>query len=74
MMVNEFSKRTYSCGTDCHCMYKSELESQCKIAGSGVLEIYGYKPGRTGQWVGILIAITAVYRLLSWVLLVLRKR
>jgi hypothetical protein len=44
------------------------------IAGTGVLDVYGYKPGLTGQWVGILVAITAVFRLLGWILLVLRKR
>jgi hypothetical protein len=74
MMVNEFSKRIYSCGTGCHCMYQSELASQCMIAGTAVLDAYGYKLGRTGKWVGILIAITAVLRLLAWVLLVWRKR
>ena len=73
MMVNEFSKRTYSCGPGCQCMYQSELASQCMIAGTGVLDVYGYKPGRTGRWVGILIAITAVFRVLGWILLVLRK-
>jgi len=72
--VNEFSKRTYSCGPGCQCMYQSELASQCMIAGTGVLDVYGYKLGRTGKWVGILIAITAVFRVLGWILLVLRKR
>jgi hypothetical protein len=44
------------------------------IAGTAVLDAYGYKLGQTGKWVGILIAITAVFRLLAWVLLVWRKR
>lgn len=74
MMVNEFSQRTYQCGDGCQCMFPSELAAECKIAGTGVLNAYGYKTGRTGKWVGILLAITAVYRLFGWALLSLRKR
>ena len=73
MMVNEFSKRIYSCGDGCECMYKTDLASQCQIRGTGVLETYGYATGRSGKWVGILIGIIAVYRLLGWVALQLRK-
>lgn len=65
MMVNEFEKRTYSCGSDCRCMYSTELESECRISGLGVLKQYGFKTGRTGEWVGILLAIVLVYRLLG---------
>ncbi|EEH10912.1 ABC transporter [Histoplasma capsulatum G186AR] len=50
MMVNEFAERTFNCGPGCQCMYGSELESQCKIAGTGVLSSYGYATGRTGKW------------------------
>ncbi|QVM09134.1 hypothetical protein D8B26_003800 [Coccidioides posadasii str. Silveira] len=74
MMVNEFSKRTYDCASGCQCMYPSELSDQCKIAGTGVLNAYGYKTGREGKWVGILIAIIAVYRLFGWAMLMLRKK
>ncbi|KAJ5195417.1 uncharacterized protein N7498_008855 [Penicillium cinerascens] len=73
MMVNEFSKRNYSCGDQCQCMYKTDLEDQCQIRGTGVLETYGYATGRTGKWVGILIGIIAVYRLLGWIALLLRR-
>ncbi|KAJ8148520.1 hypothetical protein LV155_008053 [Aspergillus fumigatus] len=73
MMVNEFSRRTYSCGNGCHCMYQTDLASQCRIRGTGVLESYGYATGRTGKWVGILIGIIAVYRLFGWIALVLRR-
>ena len=62
-MVDEFSRQTYSCGSGCHCMYQSPLASQCKIDGHAVLEQYQYATGRTGRWVGIMIAIIAVYRL-----------
>lgn len=73
MMVNEFSDRIYSCGTGCHCMYNTDLADQCQIRGTGVLETYGYATGRTGKWVGILVGIIAVYRLLGWIALSLRK-
>ncbi|KAL8816231.1 MAG: hypothetical protein Q9223_004726 [Gallowayella weberi] len=66
MMVNEFAHRTYSCGEECHCMYQTELASQCKIDGKGVLAQYGYKEGKTGEWVGILLGILVVYRFLGW--------
>ncbi|RAO65046.1 uncharacterized protein BHQ10_001058 [Talaromyces amestolkiae] len=73
MMVNEFSRRNYSCGSSCQCMYQTDLASQCQIRGSGVLEQYGYAEGRTGKWVGILIGIIAVYRLFGWIALTLKR-
>ncbi|PYI08514.1 PEP carboxykinase-like protein [Aspergillus sclerotiicarbonarius CBS 121057] len=73
MMVNEFQHRTFTCSSDCVCMYTTDLAPQCKIRGTGVLHEYGYATGRTGKWVGILIAIIAVYRLLGYLVLVLRR-
>lgn len=73
MMVNEFGYRTYDCGKGCHCMYQSALASQCKIDGKAVLEEYGYRTGDTGKWVGIMLAIIVVYRLMGWVVTHLRK-
>ncbi|KOS19454.1 ABC transporter G family member 12 [Escovopsis weberi] len=73
MMVNEFGGRAYSCGEGCHCMYRSELLDQCKIAGQAVLDQYGYRPGHLGRDVGIMFAIVAGYRLAAWVVLKLRK-
>ncbi|CAO1599287.1 hypothetical protein XANCAGTX0491_003020 [Xanthoria calcicola] len=73
MMVNEFAHRTYSCGEGCHCMYDTPLASQCRIDGKGVLAQYGYKEGKTGEWVGILLAILVVYRLLGWLVTHLRS-
>ena len=68
-MVNEFSQRTYTCGTGCQCMYETHLAPQCLIAGTGVLETYGYATGRTGKWVGILIGIIVGYRVLGFLAL-----
>ncbi|PLB40266.1 putative ABC transporter [Aspergillus candidus] len=73
MMINEFSNRIYTCAADCTCMYTTDLASECKIRGTGVLEAYGYATGRTGKWVGILIGIIAVYRFLGWGVLALRR-
>ncbi|KAH8684685.1 putative ABC transporter [Tricladium varicosporioides] len=73
MMVNEFAERSYSCGSKCECMYQSELASMCMIKGTAVLDQYGYKTGRTGLWVGILLAIALGYRLLGLGVLIIKK-
>ena len=71
MMVNEFGRRSYACGHaadgSCQCLYPSALQADCKISGSAVLENYGYDAGKEGEWVGILLGIIVVYRLLAWV-------
>lgn len=54
-------------------MYHTALAPQCQIAGTGILDQYGYVTGLKGTWVGILIGIIAGYRLLGWIVLVLRK-
>ncbi|KAF2194030.1 putative ABC transporter [Zopfia rhizophila CBS 207.26] len=73
MMVNEFGKRTYSCGTDCHCMYPSELEAQCRIDGKAILATYGFNTGDISKYVGYMLLITLGYRLLGWLVMFLRK-
>jgi hypothetical protein len=73
MMANEFAGSTYSCGTGCACMYDTPLATQCKIAGEGVLDTYGYADESMSKGVGILIAIVVVYRLLGWLALALRR-
>lgn len=66
MMFNEMKDRVYDCDSSCNCMYPSELGSQCKITGKAVLHSNGYGKDQSGMWVGILIAIIFVYRLLAW--------
>jgi hypothetical protein len=66
MMFNEFKYRIYQCDSSCHCMYESDLASQCEIAGDAVLEYLGYGGMHIGQWVGILISIIAIFRLMTW--------
>ena len=84
MMINEFSDRVYECArisqgpagsgaSECACMWQTELAGQCKIAGQGVLDQYGYRPGHTGRNVGIMLAIIAGYRVAAWLMLIIRK-
>jgi hypothetical protein len=73
MMVNQFENQTYGCGMGCNCMYQTDLASQCRIEGTGILGQYGYATNRQGRWVGILIGIIAGYRILGWIVLVFRK-
>ncbi|GAM91316.1 hypothetical protein ANO11243_093650 [Dothideomycetidae sp. 11243] len=73
MMVNEFAHREYACDSQCHCSYQSALAPQCRIEGQAVLNSFGYSTGRSGKWVGILIAIILVYRVLAGVALWARK-
>lgn len=72
-MVNEFAHRSYSCGAGCQCMYQTDLAKECRIDGKGVLAEYGYATNKTGEWVGIMISIIVVYRLLGWLVTQLRS-
>ncbi|KAK3172344.1 hypothetical protein OEA41_005665 [Lepraria neglecta] len=77
MMVNEFKDRVYDCAGNAqggyHCMYESDLASVGKIRGTAVLEAFNYHTGLEGTWVGIMIGIIAGYRILGWLVLVLKK-
>ncbi|EPS45883.1 hypothetical protein H072_154 [Dactylellina haptotyla CBS 200.50] len=76
MMVNEFKDRTYSCarlGDGYQCSYPSDLISEGKIEGTAVLKAFNISLNKEGEWVGILIAIIVVYRLLSYLVLRLRN-
>ncbi|KAF1851047.1 ATP-binding cassette transporter-like protein [Cucurbitaria berberidis CBS 394.84] len=78
MMVNEFGRRDYTCTVKddgvCQCMYPSALQDQCLVEGKAVLGSYGYKTGDTGRYVGYLLVIVFVYRLLGWLVLFVRKQ
>lgn len=73
MMVNEFQGRTYGCGSSCQCLYQTDLAGQCRIAGQGVLDQYGFQPGHMGKNVGIMIGIIAGYRVAAWLVLMWRR-
>ena len=76
-MVNEFKDRVYDCAgnttTGYQCMYESDLASVGQIRGTAVLEAFGYRVGREGVWVGVMVGIIAGYRVLGWLVLVLKK-
>ena len=79
MMFNEFSSRSFTCappnspGNSCTCMYESDLADKCLVAGSAVLDNYGYKVDNTSKWVGIMLGIIFGYRTLGWLVLWLRR-
>ncbi|KAH0493336.1 hypothetical protein TgHK011_000010 [Trichoderma gracile] len=77
MMVNEFGRRTYSCDEisdgQYQCDYPSDLNYMGKIRGVDVLSQFSIKPGEEGTWIGIMVGIIAGYRLLAYIVLVLRK-
>lgn len=74
MMVNEFGKRSYTCGDGCRCMYPSVLETECQVDGKAVLAAYGYDTEHLGKYVGYMLVIVLGYRLLGWLVLCLRRR
>ncbi|KAK1674484.1 P-loop containing nucleoside triphosphate hydrolase protein [Colletotrichum godetiae] len=73
MMHNEFAQRTYTCGKGCQCMYQTPLASECKIAGQGVLDTYGYTENHFGRDVGIMLSIVVGYRIAAWIVLKIKK-
>jgi hypothetical protein len=77
MMVNEFGNRNYSCARTedggCFCSFPSRLQDQCLIEGKAVLQSYGYGTGDVGRYVGYMIIIIFVYRVLGWFVLWVRK-
>jgi ABC-type multidrug transport system permease subunit len=77
MMVNEFKDRIFDCAgnaqTGYQCMYQSDLASVGQIRGTAILDVFGYSTGLEGTWIGIMIGIIAGYRILGWLVLVLKK-
>ncbi|KAK4695168.1 hypothetical protein P7C71_g2532, partial [Lecanoromycetidae sp. Uapishka_2] len=77
MLVNELQHRTYDCAGSAEkgwqCMYDSDLASVGKIRGTAVLEAFNYRTGLEGTWIGIMIGIIAGYRILGWLVLVMKK-
>ena len=77
MLVNEFENRTFDCAgsaqTGYQCMYQSDLASVGKIRGTAILQAFNYRTGLEGEWIGIMIGIIAGYRILGWLVLVLKK-
>ncbi|KAM3500704.1 hypothetical protein MY10362_006180 [Beauveria mimosiformis] len=77
MMVNEFKDREYRCAETSpgqyQCQYPSDLNAQGKIRGTDVLRQFSIETGLEGTWIGVMIGIIAGYRVLAYLVLVLRK-
>lgn len=77
MMVNEFQHRQYHCnemgGGQYQCSYPSDLNAEGRFRGTDVLRQFSIKTGLEGTWIGIMIGIIAGYRVLAYLVLVLRK-
>ena len=75
MMVNQFKNTTYRCdrlGNEYQCQYPSDLQSQGRIRGSAVIDAYNFD-GDVPQWLGIMVAIIFVYRILGWGVLIIKR-
>ncbi|KIW24222.1 uncharacterized protein PV07_09950 [Cladophialophora immunda] len=78
MMANQFRSTIWDCAKSAdgfQCMYPSDLEAEGKIRGTAVLEAYKYSwsSGVIGEWIGIMFAIIFAYRVLGYLVLVLKK-
>ncbi|KJZ70824.1 hypothetical protein HIM_09783 [Hirsutella minnesotensis 3608] len=73
MMINEFRGRAYSCGPDCQCMYKTPLADRCEVDGQAVIDEYGFETFSTSKLVGFILAITAAFRIVAWIVLKIAK-
>ena len=63
--THEIQRRVFDCGAACQSLSSSDLADEQKIAGTAVLKQYGYHVEETGNWVGILLGITLMYRIVA---------
>ena len=61
----EIQRRAFDCGAGCQSLSSSDLADEQKIAGTAVLEQYGYHAEGTGNWIGILLGITLTHRIFA---------
>jgi hypothetical protein len=54
-------------------MYDTVLKDQCMNDGAGVLEQYGFGINGEAEWVGIVLLIALVMRLMGWAALQWRR-
>lgn len=70
MMWNKFEAQFFTCSND-SCSFPSGDGNTIK--GRAVLEYYGYSEGKLGKYAAYMIAIVVGYRILAWLVLVVRK-
>ena len=80
MMINEFSNHNFECARVdgvSSCMYQLDPSkpstNECEIPGQAVLNSYNYRWDLTSLWVGILLCIVLGYRLLTLVVLWMKR-
>ena len=61
-------------GSGCSCAHGSDQPDQCKIDGRAVLEYHNHATNRLETYIGIIIGIIAVCRLLGYLALHFRKQ
>lgn len=79
LVNNDFRGMVFQCATvagQCHCEYPSSLVAagQCELAGEDVLQALDIAGIDTNLYVGILLCIALVYRLLFFLVLMFQKR
>ncbi len=84
MAVNDLAGQKFTCetissdgnstATTCFCMFPSSLPpSECAFSGNDVLRYYEIGGASVGNWVGVLVAIIVVFRILFYVTIRLQK-
>ncbi|KAF5367203.1 hypothetical protein D9758_003922 [Tetrapyrgos nigripes] len=60
---------TFQCINDCNCAYPSSTPDTCTVSGDDVLSYLDINSIEYGQWIGILISINIIYRLILYIVL-----
>ncbi|POY71944.1 hypothetical protein BMF94_5027 [Rhodotorula taiwanensis] len=80
LVRNDFAGQILPCPVEpngsCLCPIPSSLvaQGQCAVTGEDVLQNLGIAGVSDGLYIGIMLIIILVYRLLMWLVLILRKR
>jgi len=78
LVRNDVRGLTFQCPVingSCLCPFESSLTpGQCALAGDDIVKNLGYQGANDGLYVGILLIIILFYRVMTWVVLVIRKK
>ncbi|KAG7094840.1 hypothetical protein E1B28_005649 [Marasmius oreades] len=62
----------FQCSNACQCAYPSSTPATCTVSGDDVLEYLEIRDIKYGKWIGVMVGINVVYRILLYVALRLR--
>ncbi|KAF9269354.1 P-loop containing nucleoside triphosphate hydrolase protein [Marasmius fiardii PR-910] len=65
---------TFKCSNGCECAYPSSTASLCTVSGDDVLRYLEIRDITYGKWIGIMVGINLVYRILLYIALRLRTK